>query len=794
MSGPLFAADAPLVVSPDLIAPRPGVPAVASEAPAAASEVRAPAGGPTPAADQAYGGAPAASANPAVGAGPREATDLPTPAPGATELRALRIFGTRALELVADGEAELQRDDIRVSADRLTYRELTDEVLADGNVRLLKDGTEVTGPRARLIVHEWTGEVETPRYALTRPTAPETPDAPREVTGSGEAEVMLLEGENQYRLRRATWTTCEAPDPDWYIKADDLRLDYDREVGTAHGSSIVFKDVPIFWWPWTDFPLVAQRKSGFLTPTAGIANRTGVDVSLPYYWNIAPNYDATLSPRLMARRGLQFGGEFRYLTASYRGESRLEWMPRDQVTRERRSLGSLQHQHRLAPGLHASLDVNAVSDRTYFEDLSSRVAVAVQTNLLREGRLGYSGGGWWTASALAQSYQTLSGVAPYRRLPQLALNAARRDLPAGGVFAFAGEFARFDHPDAQRITGNRLVAYPQLSLPYRQAGYFIVPKIGLHVTRYDLDRPFIADGREDIQRTVPILSVDGGLFFDRPLSLFGGDYEQSLEPRLFYVRVPHRRQDDVPVFDSARYDFGFAQIFSENRYSGSDRIADSNQVTVAVTSRLVESATGIERLRGTIGQRYYFSDRRVALPGETLSLSNSTDILAALAGRVTATTTLDTSLQYNPEDGLAERFNFYLSYRPGHAKVLNLGYRYARDAVQDARDGLRDLDLSAQWPLGGRWFGVGRINRSIKEGRITEAVAGVEYDGGCWVFRTAAHRFATNPDDVTNALFVQLELSGLASLGSNPVNLLRRSVPGYGKISGTISDRIFGGN
>lgn len=780
----------PLFVSPDLVgagAPASGAtvsPDTATSAEAAGrASPKVPPSEKTDATPAATAGQPAAEAATFPQAGSK---------PGETEVRALRIAGVRTVELVAEGEAELQRDGVVLLADRVVYNELTDEARAEGNVRFVKGEDWVTGAWARLTLHEWVGEIDQPRYFIARATRPTADDEEAvDISGSGHGDTMYFEGENQYRLINATWSTCTPDNPDWYIKAEDLQLDYDREVGVAKGGSLVFKDVPVLWWPWMEFPLVAQRQSGLLVPTMGISNKTGLDISMPYYWNIAPNYDATIAPRYMGRRGLQLAGEFRYLTPTYQGESRIEWLPNDKVTGERRTLAAVQHQQMLAPGLLASLDLNAVSDDLYFEDLSSRLSVASRVNLLREGRLTY-GGGWWNATALVQRYQTLSGEEPYRRLPQMLVTANRADLPGGAALGFAGEYVRFEHPDASRPEGSRWTAYPQLSFPFERPGYYVTPKIGFHFTKYDLDRPLVG-GRSAITRSVPVMSLDSGLFFERDTSFFGKDYLQTLEPRIFYVKVPHRDQSDIPVFDSARYDFGFAQIFSEMRYTGSDRIGDANQVTAALTTRLVDPASGAERLRATLGQRYHFSDQRVTLnelgraPVETARTRSRTDVLAALSSRLNRRTSIETAWQYNPSDGKTERFNFSIRYQKDFAKVVNFGYRFSRDVLED-------LDVSAQWPLGGRWYGVGRITRSLLENRVTEAIAGVEYvsDCGCWLVRTAAHRFATDPARVTNALFIQLELKGLGSIGSSPINLLRRSVPGYGKINESISDPFFG--
>lgn len=833
LSGPAGAAGLPpLVVSPDLVRGRPDrdapppAPAEASAParPSAATREEAipPAatvrGGPTrapeiaPRAPQALPPVPGTRGPvPAPVPAPVAPSPEPLPAPGVaageaappegtTAVTADRIYGTRSVELVAEGNAALQRDDVELTADRVVYHEITDEAEARGDVRLAQDGTVITGPAARLQIGEQVGEFESPAYRLTRESPVTAPgETSRVISGRGHADTMYFEGENQYRLKNATWTTCEPDDPDWYIKARDLQLDYDREVGTVKGGSVVFKDTPIFWWPWAEFPLVGQRQSGFLAPTYGASNKVGVDISAPYYWNIAPNYDATIVPRFMGRRGLQLGGEFRYLTPGYAGEARVEWLPKDNVTGEERTFGSFQHQQRFSSTLYGALDFNGVSDDEYFEDLSSRVSVTSRTHLLRQATLSYVPSDWWYATALLQSYQTLTTEDffiedPYKRLPQLRLNAARHDLFGGSTFAFESEYVQFEHSDNNRDEGSRLALYPQIALPFERPGYYITPKIGVHHTQYDLNRsPGNEQARDSITRTLPIFTLDTGLNFERDMTFFGQNYLQTLEPRIYYVHVPFEDQSDVPVFDTARYDFGFAQIFSEFLYSGRDRIADANQVTAAVTTRLINPETGAERLRAALGQRYYFDDQEVTLPGEPQRTSRRADLLAAFSGRLTQTSTLESAWQYNPRDSKTERLNVGVRFQPGYAKAFNIRYRYATDAVQGLQGlGLEDVDLSGQWPLGGNWYGVGRVTRSLLEERVTEALAGLEYDGGCWVFRVAAHRFAIDPEDVNQSIFVQLELNGLGSVGSSPLNLLQRSVPGYGKINEPVGDRIFG--
>ena len=795
----------PLKVSPDLLRGARVAPVKAPAPSAAPATAENPPIAPrAPVVDRALPAAERAPAAPATQApqAPQATQAAPLPV-GTTAISALRIHGSRSIELVAEGDAELQRDDTVLTADKVTYREPTDEVVAEGNVVLSRGTDTIRGPQATLVVGDQTGRFESPQYQLSRARGPVLAgDAPRSVSGSGEADVLNLEGENQYSLKNATWTTCSPTDPDWYIKARELELDYDREVGTAHGASIVFMDTPIFWMPWAEFPLNGQRQSGFLPPTFGSSNKTGVDFTQPYYWNIAPNYDATVAPRIMSRRGLQVGGEVRYLGEDYQGTTRVEWMPEDKVTGEERRLGSIQHQHRFAPNLFGTLDLNAVSDDDYFEDLSSNIGVASRVNLLREGRLIYAGG-WWSASALVQRYQTLSpegeapNAEPYRRLPQIAVNAYRADLAGGLAATLESEVTRFEHanPDAND-EATRVVAYPQLSLPLQGASWFVTPKAGVHYSSYDVDRAKANEAKPNsITRSLPIVSLDSGLFFERETNLFGGDYVQTLEPRLFYLRVQDKDQTQIPVFDSNRFDVGFAQIFSENRFSGSDRIGDANDLTAAVTTRFIDSDTGVERLRALVGQRYYFSDQQVYLydQSELRRAGRGNEILAGLGGQINKRVSVDSYMQFNTETSRTERLNASIRYQAGFARTLNLSYRYAPNLPVDTNIvGLEDIDVSGQWPIARNWYGVGRVTHSLKDDRVTEAVAGLEYDGGCWVFRTAMHRFAIDENDVTNAIFVQLELNDLAGIGSNPLSLIKRSVPGYGKINDSSADRVFG--
>lgn len=801
------APEAPAPAEPPPPAKAPAAPAPETPAPAA------PAPQPAPGAPPAAAPAPVPDEVPPAGApaetpAPEEREPLPAPGlkltpslaplPDAREtplpifFSADRVTGQGGLETVAEGNVEVRKAGTVLKADRLTYWQLEDEAEAEGNVLLTQDGSRISGPKTRLRLADNVGYFEQPRYAITRvPSGGRPEDA---VTGYGEAERIEMEGENHYRATGATYSTCGPEDPDWYLKVSDLKLDYDQEEGVARHARVVFKDVPILYTPWADFPLNKRRKSGLLPPTIGGNNRTGTDVTVPYYWNIAPHMDATIAPRLMTRRGVQMNGEFRYLDHSYSGTAHGEYLPSDRVFGEDRSAISLQHVHNLGGGFSGSLNYNGVSDDTYFTDLSTRITSTSQTYLLRQGQLLYQGG-WWHAIATAQSYQTLQDPAgpaiaePYDRLPQILLNANQPDIH-GLALRLNSEFVDFRH--ATLTNGRRLSAYPQLALPLETPAFYLTPKIGWHWTRYSLSQQTDPATPEEITRSLPIFSVDSGVTFERDTNWYGRPTLQTLEPRLYYLRVPHRDQQDIPLFDTNIADFNFAQIFSENTFSGIDRIADANQLTAAVTSRLIDSASGSELIRGAIGQRYYFRDQTVTLAGETPRTDRRADFLAALSGQVLPNTRLDAGWQYNPRDKRTERYNVAARYQPGFARVINASYRFTRDLSALGIVGVRDVDLSAQWPLGRGWYGVGRYNYSLREKRLTEGIAGVEYDGGCWVLRVVAQRFATAADAQTTAAFVQLELNGVSRIGQNPLDLLQRSIAGYGKINQPTADPVFG--
>jgi len=695
---------------------------------------------------------------------------------GALFLRADRLEGD-ATRITAIGNVELRTRRETVLADRLSYDTTTQTIDGQGNVVLRRDFDWITGPTLEFRRDTETGFFRKPSFFIA------------ETNGRGEAAEIRFNGPNQYEASDASYTTCVAPRADWYLQTDELEVDNLRKVGTARAVSLHFLGVPVIYSPWLTFPLSNERKSGFLTPTLGSTGVRGFEISAPYYLNLAPNYDATLTPRLMTKRGLMLGAQFRYLLGdasapfgSANGEMNAEILPHDRATGERRYALAWAHNEQFAPWLAGYFNVNKVSDDKYFADFADRVAITSQKILTREGGIAASTGPF-EVLARVQSFQTLQDpnapiVPPYNRVPQLL--ASLRDTEwLGLTWSGSGEYARFAQ-EALVPTGERVVLYPQVAWRREGSAWFFEAKTGVHAREYLIDKTTPALTERHPGYAIPISSLDAGLVFERDLDVMNVPLAQTLEPRAYYVYIPYRDQRNAPIFDTAVDDFNFSQLFAENRYIGNDRIGDANQLTLALTSRFLDRGTGAERLRLAVGQRFYFKDQRVSL-NEPLRSASTSDFLVSAEGRITDRWSLQSLLQYNFDAKEVERLNVGARYTPSPGRVLNATWRYTRNIVDPtgAPTTLKQVDLSGQWPVSERWSLIGRWNYSVHDRKTLEAVAGIEYNADCWVLRVVGQRLTTTTQQATTSVFVQLEFSGLARVGTSPLELLRRSVPGY---------------
>ncbi len=724
------------------------------------------------------------------------------PLEGPTFLEADSVQGHTDRDLEATGQVVIHNLRERVEADWLHYDQTTDEVQAKGNVVFVQDRDRLEGQELKLKMTERIGTISDVRFESLGET--KTTGGTRETVARASSNILHFQGPNRYQMEEATYTTCSLDDPDWVLKAKDMKLDYNTSVGTARSVHIEFLDTPILYAPWVDFALDDNRKSGFLAPSYGVSSGRGLELIAPWYWNIAPNQDATLIPRLMTKRGLQLGGEYRYLNPTYRGDVGLEYLPNDRLAGRSRYLGRIRHTQRLAEHWSANLDLEGVSDDKYFVDLSNQINQTSTVNLPRQASISYDLG-WFRAHGSVLSYQTLQDSAspifePYKRLPQLSMSGGRSAFGRSGLrWDLSADYVDFDRSKEDGVLGRRFHANPSLSFPVRTVYASVTPKVGWYFTRYDLDDGTILrrdtlnrlttqnptgsiampdGGFASTTRSMPMFSLDSSVVLERDDHYFGKGFIQTLEPRLYYLYIPYREQDRIPVFDTGPGDLSMDQLFSENQYIGTDRLNDANQLTLAVTSRFLEKSDGTERLAVTVGQRYYFSGQKVVLPGQTARDGKSTDLLALVSGQLNDRLRVSSGLQFNTDDGAMVKANIGGAWRDGPGRVINLDYRYTNG---DYATAVKQVDISAQWPLAPKWYGMGRLNYSLEDSRLVEGLAGVEYNAGCWSLRGVVQRLATTEDTVSNAFFLQLEMRGLTKLGPNPLDILKRSISGYAK-------------
>ncbi|MES2012582.1 MAG: LPS-assembly protein LptD [Pseudomonadota bacterium] len=694
-------------------------------------------------------------------------------------------------QMRAIGNASISQNEQTILGDEIDYDVQNDQLHVIGNARIELGEAMLTGPELRMQLSESIGEMRDASISIIPSSQPQLQanEEPQDASiptktlpkSRGDAKAIFFEGPDKKRLQNARYTTCEAGVDDWYIKAQELQLNDATKSGVAKSAYIEFKDVPLFYTPWMSFSFNNQRKSGLLAPTFGNTTKTGFELTTPFYWNIAPNMDATMATRELSKRGVQLQGGFRYLEDKFSGSDNLEYLPSDNQTGQTRYYANLKHQQNFGNGWSAGYNIEKVSDDQYFSELSTQITTTSRVNLPQQFNVNYTDE-TWNFNGLAQKFQTLDKVSyPYERLPQLTLNG-NQDF--GGVNAnLYSQLVAFDTNKANAAvatlaTGSRLTLYPSISFPLNTSYGYITPKIGVHHTSYSLNNDPNNFGNQE--RTLPIFSLDSGLYFDRDLKIASRNYSQTLEPRLYYVYIPDSNQNNIPNFDSSEADLNFGTLFRENQFTGNDRINNANQVSLALTSRLIESDSGTQRLSASIGQRFYFADQKVTLPGVTSRINNSSDIIAGLSANLRTHWMLNAFTQYNTNDSSSTRTTLSSRFTPEPGKSLNLSYSYRKDLLDQ-------FDISAQWPLGQGWYGIARTNYSLLEHQNIETLAGIEYNAGCWQTRTVMQRVSTATANANYALFFQLELGGLASIGSSPLNVIKRSVPGYVR-SGNITD------
>jgi len=663
---------------------------------------------------------------------------------------------------VFEGDVTLNRGKQWLATPRLVYDQAKDTYVADGEVRF-------QDPSIRFRAAHMEGE---PGQDLTR--LDDVTFQIIDLEGNGHASKVVMRGQKG-TMRDALYSSCPPDHRQWSFRGNTIRINRDTGVGTVTNGALYLGRVPVFYLPWATFPIDERRRSGFLAPTLAVSGANGADVWVPYYLNLAPNYDATLSLRYLGSRGVMYGSEFRYLTENSNGIFEGNWLPNDDRLGRDRGFASLEHITRFSPYWQARADLNNVSDDRYFEDFGSSLTAA-STRLLASSAGFYGRGKYWNASLSAQIWDLTdplldSSFEPFRRLPRVQFSWEQPVLGDWLVAGLKSEAVAFDHQvkaDARRVD-----LRPYIQLPFEGASWYVRPELAYRFTAYSLDNSLKVNGDKTPIRSLPIASIDAGMFFERPVHWGGEDLIHTLEPRLFYLRVPGNNQTDLPILDTQELTFGYGQLFRSNRFTGADRQSEANQLTFAVTSRLMQTHSGRELVSATVAQALLFSPSRTALPGQVVGERDLSPLVVELAVNLNDRWTLTSAQHIDVDQGFTELSAFRLQYRFLEKGLANLSYRFRANELEQ-------LDGSVLYPVSPSWRLVGRWNYSLRDNSTLEALGGFEWQSCCMAVRLMGRHFVrTIEGGASNEILLELELRGLGAFGRRTGSLLERAILGY---------------
>ncbi|MDN5672160.1 MAG: LPS-assembly protein LptD, partial [Pseudomonas sp.] len=743
------------------------------------------------------------------------------------------------------GDVVMRQGSMQIEADEASLYQAESRGELNGKVRLRDNGALIVGDHADVQLDTGAAKVDNAEYVLHKSRI------------RGSALYAKRAEDSIIRLKDGTYTTCEPNSNAWQLKGNNITLNPATGFGTATNVTLRVKDIPVFYTPYIYFPIDDRRQSGFLPPSFSSSTDTGFMLVTPYYFNLAPNYDATLYPRYMTKRGLLMEGEFRYLTESSEGQLGAAYLNDDNDDRKRqtdytdkRYMLNWQHKGGLDSRVLTEVDYTKISDPYYFQDLESdQIGVESRDYLNQQGAVSYRGDDY-TAKLNVQAYQlaTVTQITPYDMLPQLTLNGMLPTHPGGLNFAYNTELVRFDRDletgkytnedgttadrldtnvkGLARANGTRMNLAPSVSLPLNWSYGFLTPSLKYMYTQYDLDldgtgKSELPTGQKfdsSVNRSVPIASVDSGLYFDRNTNWFGTNYRQTLEPRAFYLYVPEKNQDDIPIFDTSESTFSYSSLWRDNRFTGTDRVGDENKLSLGLTSRLIED-NGFERQRISVGQAYYFKDRKVQLPGIDADRKDATSSVSPYALEYAYRFNRDwrATADYNwdPETRSPRSGSAMMHYQPedNPNKVVNAGFRYRNDQVRyDQYTGkwtvgggdylspgdpgyikdyykIKQHDFSVIWPIVPQWNAISRWQYDYNRNRTLEAFGGFEYDNCCWKLRLISRYWVSNDEYTQEApqnekgdhgLFLQVVLKGLGGVvGTKVESFLDKGIQGY---------------
>ena len=686
-------------------------------------------------------------------------------------------------KLKATGNATLIKSDQKIKADLIEYDQISEELYARGNVVLDTSTSHIEGAELEYSLNSQTGSIPNASFS----TQIDDSGSIFNNTLRGTASLIFIEGEDKKSGENFKVTTCEANQDDWYIKASEAEINQKSQRLVAKDVQLEFFGWPVLYSPYANFSFNDQRKSGFLVPSFGSTSKSGSELSTPYYFNLSPNSDATITPRYFGKRGMQVAGEYRYLETNYFGSANIEYMPNDNANDDRndRYYFKFSHDHNFGNNFFGSFKVEDVSDNNYFTDMSSLVSQTSTVSLPQEAKISFNSENL-NAILIAQRFENLTSASPYERLPsfQVTYDKTFEDIYGNNYLETLNyfeltQFERNDDFSGTSPHGTRISSRPSIAIPIEASYGYIKPKLIADIKHYDLKGN--SENSKDI--FIPTFSLDSSVYFDRNFTMAGSNFSQTLEPRIFYSVTDYEDQSMLPMFDTALVDLNKNSIFSENQFVGGDRVMDSHQITLGATTRIINEI-GLEKLYITLAQRFYIDDREV-LKENQFSNSNyqgdTSDIFLSAGSSITNSLKLNSEIQYNADEATINRFALHSKYNPHEGKLLDLSYRFIRDPNSSVD--IEQFNLAGQWPIAPGWSTVGRYQYDMEDHGTIESLLGLNYDAGCWTSSVLWHSFAlTNSEKMNNTIFFMLEIGNLGQIESGGDGALKealyRNVPG----------------
>jgi LPS-assembly protein len=685
---------------------------------------------------------------------------------------------------VFEGNVVITQGAQRISGDAMYYHHEQDTVKAKGRVQIENQGLLISSDEAEYNNSEQSSVLHNAEFLMF------------ENALNGTAKRIYV-SENETEVKSSTITTCPPGKESWLLKSSELHLDQEKGWGYAKHASLRLAKVPVLYTPYFTFPLDDRRKTGFLYPTLGSDSVNGTDIAIPYYLNIAPNYDATLTPRILSKRGEQLAGEFRYLNATGEGSISGDYLGQDEINPlySERKQAQWHHYKSFSPGWHFDADYYYVSDSDYFDDLDSFTNFSSIGYLERKALISYLGSHGYF-NVLAQDFQVLDTISetdePYRLAPQVNAGVEHtfNKAPLGvGLDAQASQFERDLNPanigslaisQGELTTGQRLVMQPRLFGELSDAGYFFKPSATLHHRQYRLDDYQAVDDEADLEYNVPVYSLDTGLIFERDLSFANQSYWQTLEPRIKLTKIPFREQSDAPNFDSGLLSINEEKLFNERRYSGHDLVGDTEQVALGLASRFFDEQGG-EKAVFSIGQIAYLEDREIRIDENEDLTEKYSPVFANASIQLLPNWTIAQQVQWDSEENQIDQAASGIYFKNELRKIANLEFRYR---PEDSSSPLKETRASFMWPLANRWSAMSFWNYDMLQESTIELASGLEYENCCVIVRALNQKWlrkvsSTSSYESANKQSLEIQLKGLGRLNNQISNYLSHRIPGF---------------